>query len=107
MKREIETKFYEFSQNNSGGHYDVDENVCSTVLVEAIDESHAISKMEKFTENGSGSCYCCGERWSLYSPDEVEYSDEWKPYMGICTTNPAAIIHFIDGAKKLIPKEEE
>ena len=41
------TKFFEFKQNNSGGTFDVDENVCNIVIIEAIDEKHAISILKR------------------------------------------------------------
>lgn len=72
MKREIETKFYEFNQNNSGGFFDVDENVCHRVIIEAIDSSQALSIFEPMIENQSYSCSCCGDRWSTYDPDEID-----------------------------------
>ena len=77
MKRELETKFYEFNQNNSGGSFDVDENVCHRVIIEAIDAKHAQSIFEPMIKNQSGSCPCCGDRWSSYDHDEIELS-KWK-----------------------------
>jgi len=78
MKREIETKFYEFNQNNSGGIFDVDENVCNRVIIEAIDAKHAQSLFEPMIENQTGSCPCCGDRWSsYYDPYEIELY-KWK-----------------------------
>lgn len=77
MKRELNTKFYEFTQNNSGGYFDVDDNVCHRVIIEAIDAKHAQSIFEPMIENQSGSCPCCGDRWSNYSPDEINLS-EWE-----------------------------
>ena len=77
MKRELETKFYEFNQNNSGGFFDVDENVCHRVIIEATDAEHAQRIFEPMIENQSYSCSCCGDRWSRYDPDEIELS-EWK-----------------------------
>ena len=47
MKRTIQTKFYEFNQNNSGGHFDVDENVCHRVIIEAMDEKHAVALLNQ------------------------------------------------------------
>ena len=73
----MKTKFYEFNQNNSGGSFDVDENVCHRVIIEAIDSKHAQSIFEPMIKNQSGSCPCCGDRWSSYEPDEIELS-EWK-----------------------------
>lgn len=73
MERKINTKFFEFSQNNSGGYFDVDENVCHRVIIEAIDEDHAQSIIEPMIENQSPSCSCCGDRWSIYYCDEIEF----------------------------------
>lgn len=77
MERETQTKFYEFNQNNSGGFFDVDDNVCHRVVIEAIDSDHAQRLFEPMIENQSSSCPCCGDRWSLYNPDEIKLS-EWK-----------------------------
>ena len=30
-------KFYTFNQNNSGGHFDVNDRICEYVIIEAID----------------------------------------------------------------------
>ena len=77
MKRTIQTKFYEFNQNNSGGHFDVDENVCHRVIIEAMDEKHAVALLEPMIENQSGSCSCCGDRWSTEYAYEINF-DEYK-----------------------------
>jgi len=77
MKREIQTKFYEFNQNNSGGHFDVDENVCHRVIIEAVNANHAQSIFEPMIKNQSASCSCCGDRWSSYDPDEIDL-EKWK-----------------------------
>lgn len=69
----MKTKFYEFSQNNSGGSFDVDENVCHRVIIEAKSEEEAIAIFEPMIENQSGSCPCCGDRWYV-SPDEIDIS---------------------------------
>jgi hypothetical protein len=77
MKEELKKKFYEFNQNNSGGSFDVDENVCHRVIIEATDANHALAIFEPMIENQSGSCPCCGDRWYTYDPDEINL-DEWK-----------------------------
>ncbi len=82
MKKEIETKFYEFGKNNSGGSFDVDENVCHRVIIEATDAEHAKRIFEPMIENKSSSFPCCGDRWSDYDPDEIElpsYKDKGYP----------------------------
>ena len=70
-------KFYEFNQNNSGGFFDVDKNVCHTVIIEADNEKEALSIFEPMIENQSYSCPCCGDRWSLYEPKEINL-DKFK-----------------------------
>ena len=77
MERIIQTKFYEFSQNNSGGYFDVDENVCHRVIIEAMDEKHAVALFEPMIENQSGSCPCCGDRWSPEYANAINL-DEYK-----------------------------
>ena len=60
--------FYEFRQNNSGGYFDVDENLCHRLYIEADTQSEAISKAEELgcywdgVDNGI-DCPCCGDRW--------------------------------------------
>lgn len=66
------TKFYEFSQNNSGGYFDVDENVCSRVIIEAEDMRKAIFTFAPMIINQSPSCPCCGDRWYADDPWEVD-----------------------------------
>ena len=60
--------FYEFRQNNSGGHFDVDENLCHRLYIEADTQSEAISKAEELGCYWDGvykgiDCPCCGDRW--------------------------------------------
>ena len=74
---EVTTQFYFIDQNNSGGSWDYDEGagVSSEVVVEAISASHAADRLRDILEYGvtgyygSGSCPCCGERWSYWIKD--------------------------------------
>lgn len=64
-------KFFEFSQNNSGGHFDVDDKVTHRVLIEAesADEATRIAESLGMYWNGCDEgmdCPCCGDRW--YAP---------------------------------------
>ena len=82
MERTIQTKFYEFTQTNSGGYFDVDENVCHRVIIEAMDKKHTVALFEPMIENQSGSCPCCGDRWSPEYADEIkleEYKEKGYP----------------------------
>ena len=63
----LTTKFYEFDQNNSGGFFDIDDNVTHRVIIEAHSEDEAISIFEPMIEGQSSSCDCCGDRWSLWT----------------------------------------
>jgi hypothetical protein len=62
-------KFYCFRQNNSGGSFDDDDNVCVVVFIEAMTAAEANEKATEIgiyfngVENGS-DCECCGDRWS-------------------------------------------
>jgi hypothetical protein len=67
-------KWFEFSQNNSGGSFDVDDNVCHRLFIEAEDEKSAFDIAESKgiyfdgVEKGI-DCECCGDRWSSYCPE--------------------------------------
>ena len=68
--------FYEFNQNNSGGYFDIDENLCHRLFIEADTKSEAISKAEELGCYWDGvyngiDCPCCGDRWNEYC-DEVD-----------------------------------
>lgn len=104
-----ENKFYLFTQNNSGGDFDVDENVCHHVIIEANDESYAKQLFEPMIEDQSGSCECCGPRWGCTDPDEVVmFSESLHEYaqklanMSFVFSSPEVIIHHLDGNKTKI-----
>lgn len=67
-------KFWEISQNNSGGSFDVDSKVCHRMIIEAETEEQATQIAEDLgcywngVEDGR-DCECCGDRW--YGVDEV------------------------------------
>lgn len=71
------TKFYYFSQNNSGGSFHMDDlaGIGECVIIEATSAKHANSRAEEiglyFNGCESGQdCSCCGDRW------DAAYSDE-------------------------------
>lgn len=62
--------FYHYSQNNSGGAFDYDENLGLThhVVIEAADELEADARFEGIGGYFNGGedgidCECCGDRW--------------------------------------------
>ena len=70
----MKTKFYEFSQNNSGGGFDTDDKLCHRLFIEADSNEEAISKAENLGCYWNGvdegmDCECCGDRW--YPSDNV------------------------------------
>lgn len=75
--------FYEFDQNNSGGYFEVNDNVCHRLFIEANSFEEAVNKAESLgcywngVENGF-DCPCCGDRW--YKNDDIvdieRYSSE-------------------------------
>lgn len=72
------TKFYRFSQNNSGGYFDEDEIVCQEVIIEAFSKREAIDLFEPMIEGQSPSCPCCGDRWYPEFPDEIDINSYKK-----------------------------
>lgn len=63
--------FYEISQNNSGGYFNVDDKVCHRLFIEADGLGEAIGKAEDLGCYWDGvykeiDCPCCGDRW--YKP---------------------------------------
>jgi hypothetical protein len=70
MERTINTKFYTFNQNNSGGYFIENDVVAHYLIVEASNAKEAVEKMQDITTNYSEYCSCCGERWSSWLDDE-------------------------------------
>lgn len=66
---EIETKFYSFRQNNSGGSF----YGPTYVIIEARSATEANSVAEEKAGvyfSGRGDCRCCGKRWYEVSEDD-------------------------------------
>lgn len=77
MNEVKDLKWFEFSQNNSGGYFEVNENVCHRLFIEAEDFIEAKFKAERLgcywdgVENGI-DCPCCGDRWSCFNDDPID-----------------------------------
>lgn len=63
-------RFFEYSQNNSGGSFDIDDErgIGPRVWVEAANSDHADSRAESLGIYFNGcdegmDCKCCGDRW--------------------------------------------
>ena len=84
----METLFFTFNQNNSGGRFEVDleKGISHYVIIEAVNAKQANSKAGDigiYFEGCEGGldCSCCGDRW--YSLDD----DDGKKEPSIYGTN--------------------
>ena len=107
-------RFFEFSQNNSGGsfHEDEEEGIGTCVIVEARDWQHANERARQIGLYFNGcdtgrDCSCCGDRWyRLWEGEEGDPipSSYGRPVWG-CAANSyrkAAYIHYLDGTKEKV-----
>lgn len=72
-------KVYRFSQNNSGGIFIINDNVCPIVYITAETAEEANKKAEAIGIYFDGveaekDCPCCGDRWYRVSEDDTEES---------------------------------
>lgn len=76
--------FYTYRQNNSGGVFDVDENVKHYVIIEADSAKEADEKAESIglyfdgVEKGI-DCPCCGDRWDKADDPDFGINGTEKP----------------------------
>ena len=95
--------WFHFRQNNSGGHFIVDEMVSEDVLIQARNATEAVTRADSIFESRSDFCACCGERWSTSFVDD----DDGNPVPSIYgepidTMEPGwfrkeARLHYFDG----------
>ncbi|ALS22116.1 DUF7296 family protein [Paenibacillus naphthalenovorans] len=106
-------KFYTYIQNNSGGSFIVNDDVCEYVIIEADNYEHANWLAEKkygiyFDECNQGlDCSYCGDRWNKqwnnnYATDVPmiygkPLSEVEKSYY-----RKNCIVYYLDGRKELI-----
>lgn len=90
----MKNKFYEFSQNNSGGRFVADEKLCHRLFIEASSIEEAIRIAEGlgvyFGGVASGTdCECCGDRWS--EPfDSIKFPVKWDNKLSFRTVEAYA-----------------
>ena len=82
----MKTKFYEFNQNNSGGSFIEDDQLCHRIIIEAQSESEATRIAESLGCYWDGvskgiDCDCCGDRW--YGGSEVDIEKINKKWGGL------------------------
>lgn len=66
----VHLKWFNFSQNNSGGYFIKNDTVDEEVFIQARNAAEAISTAERLFAPYSEYCECCGERWSYWVTDE-------------------------------------
>ena len=79
MERVVNTKFYTFNQNNSGGSFVADKKngISEFVIIEALTADDANTRAENIgiyfngCEDGN-DCPCCGDRWYQASESDAE-----------------------------------
>lgn len=80
----LQTKWYTYSQNNSGGSFktDSERGIGHYVLIEAISAADADTRAEAIGLyfNGLGDCSCCGNRWSRHDESWMEATDDPRIY---------------------------
>ncbi len=109
----VKTKFFHFSQNNSGGSFHVDESVAHHVIIEALDAMHANQRATDVGIYFDGcrtgqDCDCCGDRWYakwsddtgddeplIYDTPPHEVSDMFTK-----VGEPMCHVYYLDGTKK-------
>lgn len=108
----METRFFDYSQNNSGGSFqeDAEAGITNHVIIEAYDASEADDKAEQIGIYFDGidkglDCGCCGDRWcTTYGEgDEIPmiYGTplvEGQPYKSFLDwTEVLVYIHYANG----------
>ena len=79
-------KFFEVTQNNSGGSFDVDDKVCHRLFIEADSDQEADRIAEDLGVYWNGveeghDCPCCGDRW--YNSHEIDLksmNEKWNGF---------------------------
>jgi len=106
--------WFRFQQNNSGGWFQIDENMTVLVFIEADNVDRAWDSLENLGADFS-YCECCGERWyKPYSDDSLDLGEVLKDLIYWQNTSKQwaepknwAILHFKDGRKLPILEIEE
>lgn len=127
-----EVVWFEYRQNNSGGSFQIDNDVSIYVLIQAEDRVSANRKAEEvgiyFNGVSDGrDCDCCGDRWSEPWDELEEFSvyswtgkggsrkiyDNVLDYaqaladgdMWAKKGKPSVIVYFINGVKQAFYKQ--
>lgn len=105
------TKFYSFSQNNSGGSFSNSDakGISEYVIIEALNAENANNRAEEIGIYFDGcdygtDCDCCGDRWYIASESD---GNEVPSIYGEPIENAkksmfreSCFVHYLDGAFK-------
>jgi hypothetical protein len=105
MKRQIETYFYAFRQNNSGGSWIRNDVVDVYLVIEARSDKEAEQRAFDIAQDYSDYCSCCGHRWSfdwadktINAANESELVLEVQAILkGGYDKTASAIVHYYNG----------
>lgn len=120
MKRTVDTKFYTFRQNNSGGYHDLDpeKGIGNYVIIEAINSDDACNRAEDIGLyfGGGGDCPCCGDRWDRpWDSDDAKeepsiYGEPVEKFLedkSMAWWDETIYIHYYDGKVESFEKKRE
>lgn len=116
-------RWYEYTQNNSGGGFEVTENLAHRLFIEAEGGEEADLKAQRLGVYFDGcdegvDCPCCGDRW--YHGQEVKYPLDYGDGLVFNSveshaqfladrygwTSPDAYIHYANGKSSAIYKSK-
>lgn len=94
--------FYVYDQNNSGGSYVINDQVCEYVIIEAANPDQANQIAEDigiyFYGVSSGSdCECCGNRWSTASSYSAYTFPSTYGQEHVRDSNTNAFVYYLNG----------
>ena len=111
-----ETRFFTYGQNNSGGVFDLTDDVTHWVIIEAYNALAANSKLASIGGYFDGceagiDCPCCGDRWDAQwgedagEPEPMVYGEtpsEWvtKDSFLCMEKGKEVVVHYADGRKE-------
>lgn len=106
------SKFYTYIQNNSHGYFEINDNICEYVIIEAKSAEHANNIAESIGIYFDGctkgiDCTCCGDRWDKKDNDNDGTSEPMIYKTPINKMNKhifrdKCIIHYLNGEKETV-----
>lgn len=118
-------QWFEFNQNNSGGHFVVDDKGCHRVWIQAPSQEDAVEQAKSLGMYFNGveagfDCRCCGDRWNepwRATELPVDYGENGtfetiEQYAQFLAdrygwTSPDGRLYYADGTVKEISADEQ